>query len=244
MRPAGDMLLCVPIKRFIKNAILFIISHLFSPTSTTNSNFPAYAELRQQQQQQPTYTNLEPSCSTPTSSSTTTAAATVQTTAAMRYTTAPPPLQRGIPSVSQGLPYPGGEYTSTGRVHLQQPYDDNVTVRLVRPVIPVGHSASPPGISIHTHLWFQSTGAGSTVDTSSEYSYGGQQEVKYSQAMSARSAYQYQEQSPFPDWSQAYQAPPVPVSQPHQDSWHQPEFSHVTSTTLGGMHHHPAFLQV
>ena len=93
-------------------------------------------------------------------------------------------------------------------------------------------------------------GAGSTVDTSSEYSYGGQQEVKYSQAMSARSAYQspYQDQSPFgqPDWSQAYQAPaPVvpPVSQ-HQDSWHQPEFSHVTSTTLGGMHHHPAFLQV
>merc|ERR1719323_2984841 len=62
-------------------------------------------------------------------------------------------------------------------------------------------------------------------------------------------AYQspYQDQSPFgqPDWSQAYQAPaPVvpPVSQ-HQDSWHQPEFSHVTSTTLGGMHHHPAFLQ-
>ena len=97
------------------------------------------------------------------------------------------------------------------------------------------------------------------MDTSSEYSYGGQQEVKYSQAMSARSAYQspyhHQDQSPFggqqqPDWSQAYQTPVppvVPVSQPptHQvDSWHQPEFSHVTSTTLGGMHHHPAFLQV
>ena len=102
------------------------------------------------------------------------------------------------------------------------------------------------------------------MDTSSEYSYGGQQEVKYSMSRSYQyqeqqqqspfpdwsQAYQspYQEQSPFgqPDWSQAYQAPPPvvpPVSQ-HQDSWHQPEFSHVTSTTLGGMHHHPAFLQV
>ena len=100
------------------------------------------------------------------------------------------------------------------------------------------------------------------MDTSSEYSYGGQQEVKYSQAMQSAAAAQQQRsayQSPYgqpelchPDWSQAYQAPgvpppPVPVSQPSlhpQDSWHQPEFSHVTSTTLGGMHHHPAFLQV
>ena len=85
-----------------------------SPTSTTNSNFPAAPSS-----QQPTYTTLEPSCSTPTSSSTTTA---VPTTAAMRYTTAPPPLQRGVPAAAalpQGLPYPGGEYNSTGEIRVQ-----------------------------------------------------------------------------------------------------------------------------
>ena len=90
-----------------------------SPTSTTNSNFPAAPSSSAQQQ--PTYTTLEPSCSTPTSSSTT--ATAVPTTAAMRYTTAPPPLQRGVPAAAaalpQGLPYPGGEYNSTGEIHTK-----------------------------------------------------------------------------------------------------------------------------
>ncbi len=100
--------------------------------------------------------------------------------------------------------------------------------------------------------------AGSTVDTSSEYSYGGMAEVKYSQQQQQQQqqmsrvptyppppAPQQQQQhynDQFGDWSYV-----PPVTQP--DSWHQPpDFNPnvVTSSSLGGapMHHHPAFTQV
>ena len=98
--------------------------------------------------------------------------------------------------------------------------------------------------------------AGSTVDTSSEYSYhgGGMGEVKYSQQQQQQMGrvptyppppqqqqQQYQDQTNFSDWN--VYAPPV-TSQ--HDSWHQPSDFHssvVTSSSIG-MHHHPAFLQV
>eukprot|EP00095_Tigriopus_kingsejongensis_P003464 maker-scaffold13_size735724-snap-gene-4.8 protein:Tk03464 transcript:maker-scaffold13_size735724-snap-gene-4.8-mRNA-1 annotation:"hypothetical protein BRAFLDRAFT_125635" len=91
--------------------------------------------------------------------------------------------------------------------------------------------------------------AGSTVDTSSEYSYhGGMDPVvhKYGQPMGGGSrvpSYHGGYGDQFSDWNAVNVSGYPPISS--HDSWHQPGDFHpaVSSVGIPGMHHHPAFLQ-
>ena len=91
--------------------------------------------------------------------------------------------------------------------------------------------------------------AGSTVDTSSEYSYQNNDNLPRSTYNNRVPPYGYPVQDPslqgYPDWSM-YPHPAAAPHHPPAEPWHQPPDFHsglITSGSLG-MHHHPAFLQV